>query len=88
MPWLREIPPGSKPNGCRIARKGERGRMICSQVRDSAPFRHDFELQPSRMINITLWAIGTLSQIARIAANNAIAEHQDPEMSVGLDIAV
>jgi len=33
-------------------------------------------------------ATGTLSQIARIAANNAIAEHQDPEMSVGLDIAV
>jgi hypothetical protein len=40
------------------------------------------------MINITLWATGTLSQIARIAANNAIAEHQDPEMSVGLDSAV
>lgn len=40
------------------------------------------------MINITLWATGTRSQIARIAANNAIAEHQDPEMSVGLDIAV
>jgi hypothetical protein len=31
---------------------------------------------------------GTLSQIARIPANNAIAEHQDPEMLVALDIAV